>query len=253
MDKTKRERYYDLVSKVKASYHQYSPDEQDDRLKLYWCNDCHEINLWTYWQGRNNLDAEIMLVGQDWGSPWDDAAQGTMEQIKLAELGEPYDYLQNNPSKTDEHLISLFQEIGIFDVSKPCDKLFFTNLVLGYRSKGLSGGYSAKWAEHDKDFFRELVGIIEPKIVLCLGRATFEGVLLSLNIKLKPRIGKFNDFIESDRNPVAAPLNNSNVVHIFALAHCGALGTLNRNRGKGEMDDILEVQKRDWKRVIPYL
>jgi hypothetical protein len=31
------------------------------------------------------------------------------------------------------------------------------------------------------------------------------------------------------------------------------MGTLNRNRGKEKSDDILSVQKEDWKRIVPYL
>ena len=252
MISTKKERYDALVSKVKESYDPYTCTEEVGELHLYWCEDCQEINLWTYWQGRGNLDAEIMLVGQDWGSPWDDSAKSTMEQIELANLGKSYDYLNNNPSITDKRLITLFDEIG-FNVRYSCEGVFFTNFVLGYRNKGLSGGFQNAWVDHDKIYFRELANIIKPKVILCLARSTFKGVLSAFDVKLKPVIGNYNQFIESERNPISVKLENGQIAYVFALAHCGALGTLNRNRGKDKSDDILAIQKQDWKRIIPYL
>lgn len=249
---TKQERYARLLSSVRQAYSPFIPEVRDAPLGLYWCEECKEINLWTYWQGRGCLDADILLVGQDWGCPWDDSAGETMEQISLANRNLPYDYLHNNPSITDERLILLFREIGL-EVRRPCPGVFFTNFILGYRNKGLSGGYQKAWAEHDQAYFRELANIVEPKVILCLARVTFEGVLSAFDIRLHPKIGNYNSFIESSRNPVRVKLDNGAYIHIFALAHCGALGTLNRNRGKKKPEDILEYQKQDWKRILSYL
>ena len=252
MHMNKEHAYADLVSRVKKSYPTVKDLENEEGLCFYWFDDCEEINLWTYWQGRGNLDAQIMLVGQDWGSPWDESAQKTMAQITRANHGLPYDYLDENPSITDDRMITLFREIG-YDIKQHCSDLFFTNFILGYRNKGLSGGYKKSWADHDKDYFKELTNIIEPKVILCLGRSTFEGVLSAFNIINSPRIKNFNSFIESEHNPISVTLDNGKTVFIFALAHCGAMGTLNRNRGKEKSDDILSVQKEDWKRIVPYL
>lgn len=249
---SKKERYANLVQKVKQSYASFTSANREGPLGLFWCEDCQEINLWTYWQGRGNLDAKIMLVGQDWGSPWDDSAKSTMEQVALANRNLAYDYLHNNPSITDDRLINLFREIG-FEVRYPCDGVFFTNLILGYRNKGLSGGYQKTWAEHDKGYFLELTNIVEPNVILCLARSTFEGVLSAFDVRLCPGIGNYNQFIESQRNPVSITLENGKEVHVFALAHCGALGTLNRNRGKDKQTDVLFFQKQDWRRILPYL
>ena len=217
---------------------------------MYWCDDCKEINLWTYWQGRGNLDAKIMLVGQDWGCPWDESSQNTMRQIALANCGEEYHYLESNPSVTDNRLIRLFQEIGYEDISQPNPELFFTNFILGYRNKGTSSGYKSEWAKHNKGYFKELTNIIEPKVILCLGRSTFEGVLSAFDQKLDTPIRDYNDFIESECNPVPVVLENGDVAHIFALAHCGAMGTLNRNRKKNA---DLDNQLNDWRKIREYL
>ena len=77
-----------------------------------------------------------MLVGQDWGCPWDEGSHNIMSQIALANRGEEYQYLERNPSVTDNRLIRLFQEIGYEDISQPNPELFFTNFILGYRNKG---------------------------------------------------------------------------------------------------------------------
>jgi hypothetical protein len=191
-----------------------------------------------------------MLVGQDWGCPWNESAKHTMEQISLANKGEDYRYLENNPSITDKRLIQLFQEIGYEDINTPYPDLFFTNFILGYRHKGISGNYQQTWADRDKSYFRELANIIAPKVILCLGRSTFEGVLSAFDVTLPSRIKDYNSFIEGPMNPVAVPLENGNTACIFALAHCGAMGTLNRN-GKKSTD--LGKQLEDWRRIIPYL
>lgn len=252
MSSHKEARYRDLIVRVKASYLPHDIADDGKELRLYWCDDCKEINLWTYWQGRNSLDAKLMLVGQDWGSPWDKSTQKTMAQIALANQGLPYDYLDENPSITDDRMIKLFQEIG-YDITQHCSDLFFTNFILGYRNRGLSGGYKKSWGDHDKGYFKELASIIEPNVILCLGRSTFEGVLSAFDMTSSLIIKNFNIFIESERNPIPVTLDNGKTIFIFALAHCGAMGTLNRNRGKDKSSDILSVQKEDWKRIVPYL
>ena len=118
---TKQRKYRDLIERVKASYPARNPSDDGKELRLYRCDDCKEINLWTYWQGKGNLDAKIMLVGQDWGCPWDDSSQPTMDEVRKANEGRAYDYLHNNPSPTDANLTQLFNELGYVDevVSNP--------------------------------------------------------------------------------------------------------------------------------------
>ena len=246
---TKQRKYRDLIERVKKSYPARNPSDDGKELRLYWCDDCKEINLWTYWQGKGNLDAKIMLVGQDWGCPWDGGSQSTMDEVRKANEGRAYDYLHNNPSPTDANLTRLFNELG-YDITQPHSDLFFTNFVLGYRNKGTSGGYKKEWAEHDKGYFKELTDIIQPSVILCLGKSTFEGVLSAFDAKLPCSITDYNDFIESTHNPVPVTLENGDTAHIFALAHCGAMGTLNRNRKKST---DLTNQIEDWRKVIPYL
>ena len=120
---TKQSAYQALIEQVRNYYR-----SQSDGLR--WCEDCQEINLWTYWQGRGNLDAKILLVGQDWGCPWDPAALSCIANIRKMNAGEQVPYMLGNESITDQNLIRLFGEIGykIRDSAVGNEDLFFTNV-----------------------------------------------------------------------------------------------------------------------------
>lgn len=58
--------YQHLIQNVRTSYPEYQESTIYEKNQLVWCDACKkEINLWSYWQG--SLNADIMLVGQDWG------------------------------------------------------------------------------------------------------------------------------------------------------------------------------------------
>lgn len=43
-------------------------DEKLKEMQLVPCKACNEVNFWAYWEGgRTHLDADILMVGQDWG------------------------------------------------------------------------------------------------------------------------------------------------------------------------------------------
>ena len=241
--KNKEAEYTKLIEKVKNSY-------QSNPNGLTWCDDCKEINLWTYWQGRGNLSAKILLVGQDWGAPDESEAENVMKTIRLMNAGISVPYMEGNCNPTDQTLIQLFNGIG-YDIaadSAANHDLFFTNLVRGYRSGNISGGLRQNWIEHDSDFFRELVSIIEPKTILCLGKDTFIGVLKALKLP-RPKIKRYNDYLDQQREPIIYQLTSGEVAGVFALAHCGVLGSLNRNRGYTEKRSSISRQIDDWNKV----
>ena len=229
---TKQIQYRELILDAKRIY---STIDQSAPVYLSWCDDCTEqINLWSYWQG--SLTATIMVVGQDWGCPEESTV---MENIRAINDGKTdlYQYDKHNP--TDCNLVELFASIGI-DARKHDERLFFTNFILGYRNKGLTGGLKASWFRECEPLFRRLVEIIDPAIVICLGRNTFHAVMRAMGLRF--RIGSYNRLITSDRNPVIIDGRL-----FFAEAHCGYFGTVNRNRGSDQHGLIL--QKEDWKRI----
>lgn len=248
IDGEKEARYQALVEKARLSYASYDGPPDGKNPRLSWCDACQEINLWTYWQGRGNLNAPILLVGQDWGCLRTKDGEACIRKIQFAPDGPIPNYMAGNDNSTDKNLVRLFQETLSISVETPASEVFFTNFVLGYRNEGTSGGFKPDWIRHDQAFFRELAEIIEPQVILCLGRNTFEGVLTALSKQVQ--IGAFNHFIESDQNPIPIVLNSGKTAYVFALAHCGVMGTLNRNQGK---DTSLNTQIQDWKRIRPYL
>ena len=253
MDKEKR--YRELIDDVKRFYENEARLHRHEPLYLSWYGECKEINLWTYWQGRGCLDAKIMLVGQDWGSPGD-CSEAYMSQFEEFNCGGRSAYRMEGTSITDEHLIALFSSLGLgYDISdgRPHNPdLFFTNFVLGYRNKGFSGGFKQRWLRENKDFFRRLAEIIEPENLICLGRNAFHGVMMAFDQKV--HFQNYNAFIVSKENPVEFSFPSGKRAYVFAEAHSGAMGTLNRNRLKDpEGITGLKLQEKDWQRIREYL
>ena len=114
--------YQQLIARVRASYPAYHEATEYEKGQLVWCRDCtQEINLWSYWQG--SLEAKMMLVGQDWGCPFDKVFLPTMAQIQKANSGKAYSYISDTPSQTDQNLIKLFSKALGKDITIPCDDL----------------------------------------------------------------------------------------------------------------------------------
>ncbi len=90
----KEQAYQELISDVKKFYIAQEAEHHDESVYLTWYDNCEEINLWTYWQGRGSLDAKIMLVGQDWGSPAD-VSEHYMAQFAVINAGS-HQYLPSH-------------------------------------------------------------------------------------------------------------------------------------------------------------
>lgn len=249
----KEQLYRSLVEDAREDYLSRPRSSNSKGVYLTWAEDCQEINLWTYWQGIGNYDASIMLVGQDWGFP--DGASCVMQNIRDINSGLREDYEFDQGSPTDRNLCKLFSVLG-YDITQRCKDLFFTNFILGYRTKGVSGNLLREWLTTDAPFFTRLIRIIEPRVVICLGKDTFENVQYACTGKMK-HIKNFNAFIESTQNPVTLPLLSGKTTTAFAVAHCGTIGTMNRNRsgktGNLSSSHSLDRQIEDWTRINTYL
>lgn len=122
--------YQQLIARVRASYPAYHEATKYEKGQLVWCNDCQqEINLWSYWQ--DSLDAKIVLVGQDWGCPFDKVFLPTMAQIQNANSGKAYSYISDTPSQTDQNQIKLFSDALGKDITIPLRRLIFHQLCSG--------------------------------------------------------------------------------------------------------------------------
>lgn len=236
---SKQERYCWLVEKARSSY----PVEGSD-APLTWCDSCsEEISLWTYWQGRGCLAPEILVVGQDWGCPASKEGKSALKNI-----GQGSPYLEDNVFPSDVNLAYLFRKTFGIDLNHQNTNLFFTNLLLGYRTDSNSGALNVP-LQQDLPFFKELMNILTPKVVICLGKETFENAVGAFGIPL-PYSGPFNKALEAKKTFVDIA-----GTRFFGMAHCGTLGCLNRtgNR-KGATPEVgREMQVEDWQQIKDYM
>lgn len=233
-------------------------NKKENDKYFVWCKDCNEINLWTYWQGKDSKDVKIMVVGQDWGNPGLLKNEQTMANIKN---NGSYFYNSSinseNVYPTDRNLSSLFEHLGYKDIiSNKYDDLFFTNFYLKYRTDKIkeTGYMSRTNMMRDKDNFKELVADINPKIIICLGKLTYECVVEALDPTKKIRIkniSEYCDLIEEGKN-----ITEIGDIGIFGMVHCGATG-VNINRKKGSKADKdkrgIELMIDDWEKVSNYI
>ncbi len=185
--------------------------------------DSDEIGPWTRWHG--NLNAELMVVGQDWGDV------GWFKR----EEGRP-----TNTSTTNTTLIELIGSAG-FNIGLPRNTsgkgtLFFTNAVLCMKQGGASDPVRDKWFRNcGTRFLRPLIELVQPKVVVCLGGKAYDAVLRAFDKKPR-KLREATESTEPDQLPGS--------VSVFAVYHCGGLGLAQRN---------LAAQHRDWSRIRSYL
>ena len=253
MNKEKSDQYRNLVAKVKEKYKSYTTS--NDKITLGWCDLlpdedlCREINLWTYWQGWNYAEhtpiIKYMLLGQDFGPPDKEEQKGTIDNVRL--LNEQGRAKKNvmfhdgvkmdaRDSKTDKALIPLFEILGRPDIDKVAyDDLFFCICCLGYRKGNYSGNMTQDLMMSDEEYIRELVDIIEPENIICLGFNTSIATIRILCTK-DFQCKNFSALMER-KEPYVYKKSK-----IFPVAHPGYWGM--KNRG-GE-----DIVKSDWKRIL---
>lgn len=98
-------------------------------------------------------------------------------------------------------------------------RLFFSNYSLGYRAKSETGGMTKGLMLRDRELFEDLVEAIKPKIIICLGKLTYE-VVSGV---------KTDGFVSQLRNgvPFKIPYPMNNNITVYGVAHCGARGLSN--------------------------
>lgn len=183
--------------------------------------DCNHVGAWSIWQG--NLDASLMVVGQDWGDvSWHIRAKG----------------YPTDTSTTNTTLLKLLRSIGFDKLELPgktrTPDLFFTNAILCLKEGGAQSDIRPECFRNcGKRFLRPTIELVQPKVVVCLGAGAYRAVLGAWKIKAR----KLNDAV-TDKQPVALSPSGP---WVFAVYHCGAR-TLNTNRN-------LAAQMADWKRI----
>jgi uracil-DNA glycosylase family 4 len=175
------------------------------------------IGAWTRWQG--NLDAEVMVIGQDWGGIEYFIDRQGLEQ-------------DNNP--TNKMLCALLSSVGIrIELPRQSQHhtLFFTNSILCLRPGRLTGPVKARWFKNcSETFLRQQIELVDPRVIVTPGYMAYQSVLRAYDI---PRRRRMRDAV---KDTVYLPKGNC----LVPVYHPGKNGTRSRS-----IDD----QKMDWQRV----
>lgn len=146
-EQSKAAQYKELVEKRKK--YCFKELLNPSRIKNGIYDNDTALGPWSLWQG--NLDAHILVIGQDWGD----------ENYYITNKGRDDD---KNP--TNINLIKLFQTLNI-DIGKPSQPntnapTFFTNAILGIKQNGMSSKVKSLWEkESTEEFLKPLIEIIQ--------------------------------------------------------------------------------------------
>lgn len=148
-----------------------------------------------------NVDASVMIVAQDWTS--EDAAR---QQPKNFELG----YTPELP--TNRNLQAFLKDY--FNMSFA--DVYATNLFVFIKPGNLSTRIPSKDLLYSARTYTLMeIQIVKPRIVICLGSATFKSICKAIGVKPP-------DFKNSLDNPV-----KYGEILVFGVPHTGGLGTKN--------------------------
>ena len=232
--KEKQQEYQALVNSFKKQ--QFSDPQLLNPFSIEGVKyDYKILNPWNLWHG--NLNAEILLIGQDWGD---------LTAFKKIFTKDGWVPEKKNP--TNEKLKELFSCIG-YNIGAPDSfasleyrylPLFFTNAILGIKrhkeieEKPVSAmSIKNDWFDEMGIYLIGLISIIEPKAIIVMGDPAYK--LLQITYDYLPKFKYAGEAI--DNNGKYPPINGSKV---FRVAHCSALGLANRS---------MEKQRQDWKRI----
>lgn len=182
-------------------------------------DDSRHIGPWTQWQG--NLNAELMVVAQDWG--------GTEYYIEHKGREED-DNITNK--RVCELLASIGTPITLPKETQVQRLLFFTNSVLCLRPGRLTGPpiKSRCFANCSTTFLRPQVELVNPKVVVSLGYMAYRSLMLAYGKIPKTRM----------REAVEGVIPLTERISLVPVFHPGNNGTRSRS---------LANQKEDWRRV----
>ena len=185
--------------------------------------DSDHIGPWSLWQG--NMDAAVMVVGQDWGDTTYFLDRKGTEGPK-------------NP--TNLALVELMGIAGIAigdpGVAVGRDVEFFTNAILCLKEGGLQGKVQPAWFSNCAPFLRRKVEIVKPAVVVGLGERAYRAILGGFGMKSRA----FRTEVD-DEGGTLLP----NGTRAFAVYHCGAR-IRNTHRP-------MAMQREDWKRMRPFV
>ena len=211
-----------------------------------WIKSDH-INLYAYMQGHliENIEhgIDILLVGQDFGQNPDhendvdcNNYRKRLEEVKRGKYKTTYNCTnaEDDGNKTNKRLRAVFKKFYGYDIAKPekDKRIFFTNYSLEYRAgKEESNGTrneKDRLLARDDSLFIDLVKVIKPKYIICLGSVVYDHVTKSnTDGKWKTQMHKGIPYF------TRYSLNQD--IRVFGVVHPSLEGS---NAGKGNGDKI---------------
>lgn len=182
--------------------------------------DAKEVGPWTRWNG--DLNAPILVVGQEWGDVSSFERQGGLDNAK---------------SKTNEVLVDLLSSVGVVVQSAPNGGsntgVFLTNAALCLKGGGAQAKVDRQWFKNcARPFLREQITLVQPRVVVTLGEQAYLGVRHAFDL---PKVS----FRRAVRRQEPIPLIND--TQLIPVYHCSKR-VLNKAR-------LLPQQLQDWRLV----
>ncbi|MFB2121197.1 uracil-DNA glycosylase family protein [Parapedobacter sp. 2B3] len=214
-------RYKNLVAKFKN--HRFSTPELLNPHEIENFN-FDVINPWELWQG--NLNAEIMLIGQDFADS--ESLKNNLQE----------DWKKEKSSSTNLALIDFFKILAhpIAEISYAGTSelpLFFTNAILGIKKSDIqhmSKPVKNIWIRESRVYLQELIDIVQPKHIIAMGKTAYKAVCGIYGIKPAA----------SMREVTGTKIGLPDGKNLFVVQHCSPLGRVGRS---------LQQQNEDWKQI----
>jgi hypothetical protein len=233
IETSKRERYSKLVESRKAYDAEGISGLANPSHVEGGRYDSNEVGPWTRWAG--DLDADLMVVGQDWGDVsyfarnrgFDDPRNATSLALAglLYSVGRtvPLIPTSGGPTRVDESRKT---------------RVFLTNALLWLKEGGLSSAVKEGWFSGDSaTFLLEQIAIVQPRVVVALGQRAYIAILNAYDLPV-PK-GPFEEVVGS-LDGICLP-GTSLGTRLFGVYHCG---TRVRNTVRS-----LVQQQQDWVRA----
>jgi uracil-DNA glycosylase len=187
------------------------------------------IGPWSDWQG--NLDAEIMVVGQEWGGE-ENFARQKGKDIDSDATNSNLVRLMEKGLRRDLHVPSAHQG------TQSVGNFFFTNAALCLRKGAATSSKKTKndiseesFANCGRTLLRPQIELIQPRVALVLGQSAWNGLMQAFGLS----------FPDTHKDSFAAgPVDLNGVTMAVPLFHCGSKAHLNRP---------ISVQEFDWNGV----
>jgi restriction system protein len=182
-----------------------------------------------------NLEAQVMVMAQDWTSH-----ESLVKYSTMADLQKAHPNLWYTPTLATNQRLSRF--LKYLEQDDP-SKMFFTNLFPYIKSGGLSAGIPAGlMREMAEKYAKEQINIIRPKLVICLGLATYNALRSAYGFDERDSMKDAMDGEDGGFFMVGSS-------QIWCQAHTGARGWSNRNKGRAVDANGDRQVHRDWRRM----